>query len=86
MAVRGNSAAHPTPTSGISHSRDTFRSRLAYAINFCEVYYDFYRADGEELAGAAVRDWWGAGITCRDDISPSLWQSANWWTDSSWVS
>jgi predicted nucleic acid-binding protein len=40
------------------------------------VYYDFYRADGEELAGAAVRDLWRAGITCRDDISPSFWQSA----------
>jgi hypothetical protein len=56
--------------------QDAAHQCLAHAINFCEVYYDFYRTDGEELAGAAVRDLWGVGIICRDDISPSFWQSA----------
>jgi predicted nucleic acid-binding protein len=28
------------------------------------------------LTDAAVRDLWRAGISCRDDLSPSFWQSA----------
>jgi predicted nucleic acid-binding protein len=56
--------------------QDPAHQCFAHAINFCEVYYDFYRADGGELTDAAVRDLWRAGISCRDDLSPSFWQSA----------
>ena len=51
--------------------QDTAHQCLAHAINFCEVYYDFYRADGEQLAGAAVRDLWRAGIATARGTSTS---------------
>jgi len=49
---------------------------FAHAINLCEVYYDFFRASGEEVARAAVRDLEAVGIQIREEFSTAFWQAA----------
>jgi PIN domain nuclease of toxin-antitoxin system len=49
---------------------------LVHAVNLCEVYYDFYRANGEEVARAATADLLLAGVQLRDDLSMDFWQAA----------
>ena len=56
--------------------KDPAHQCLAHAINLCEVYYDFYRAEGQTVAGAALRDLEAAGVARREDISPSFCQAA----------
>jgi predicted nucleic acid-binding protein len=49
---------------------------LAHALNLCEVYYDFYRANGEIAARDAINDIFALGVEIRDDISTEFWQAA----------
>ena len=56
--------------------RDPANQCLAHAINLCEVYYDFHRAEGEAVAEQALRDLEAAGVTRREDISPAFCQAA----------
>jgi len=49
---------------------------LAHALNLCEVYYDFYRANGETAARDAMRDILALGVQLRSDLSIDFWQAA----------
>lgn len=49
---------------------------LVHALNLCEVYYDFYRANGETAARDAMRDIFSLGVQLRSDLSIDFWQSA----------
>ena len=55
---------------------NTANQCFAHAINLCEVYYEFHRAEGEAVAGEAMRDLQAAGIARREDIAPSFCQAA----------
>jgi predicted nucleic acid-binding protein len=55
---------------------DSTNQSLAHALNLCEVYYDFYRVSGAEVATEAVRDLMAVGVQLRDDMSPEFWQTA----------
>jgi hypothetical protein len=49
---------------------------LAHALNLCEVYYDFYRAGGREVATEAISDLAAVGVQLRHDMSVGFWQTA----------
>ena len=49
---------------------------LVHALNLCEVYYDFYRANGEVAARDAMRDMFALGVQLRSDLSIQFWQKA----------
>jgi predicted nucleic acid-binding protein len=49
---------------------------LAHGLNLCEVYYDFYRSNGETAAQDAVRDMFALGVQIRSDLSIDFWQMA----------
>ena len=49
---------------------------FAHAINLCEVYYDFFRAAGEQVAQEAIQDLEAVGVNTRADLSPAFWQAA----------
>ncbi len=46
---------------------------LAHALNFCEVYYDFYRAGGRSIAADAIADLRGLGVVERSDMDAEFW-------------
>lgn len=48
---------------------------FAHALNLCEVYYDFSRANGDETAEAAVSDLLGMGVAERGDMEPHFWRA-----------
>lgn len=50
---------------------------VAHAINLCEVYYDFIRANkDEETARGAIADLQSIGIITTEDMDSSFWQEA----------
>lgn len=49
---------------------------LAHTLNLCEVYYDFYRSNGEMAARDAINDILALGVQVRDDLSSEFWQAA----------
>lgn len=49
---------------------------IAHAINLCEVYYDFIRAQNEETARGAIADLQATGIITTEDMDSSFWQEA----------
>ncbi len=55
---------------------DPSHSCLAHALNLCEVYYDFYRANGEAAARDAMNDVFALGVQLRNDLSAEFWQAA----------
>lgn len=55
---------------------DSMHEPLAHALNLCEVYYDFYRASGADVADGAVQDLMRVGVRIRSDISPEFWKAA----------
>lgn len=48
----------------------------AHAINLCEVYYDFLRAEDEETAKDAIADLISLGVEIRQDLDTAFWQEA----------
>ena len=51
-------------------------SCLAHAINLCEVFYDFLRSDGEDVAVAAIDDLRTIGLGAREDMDEAFWRQA----------
>ena len=43
------------------------------SLNLCEVYYDFYRANGETAGRDAVSDIFALGVQLRNDLSMDFW-------------
>lgn len=48
----------------------------AHSLNLCEVFYDFRRSGGEQIAQQALGDLLALDIHARDDFSPEFWQAA----------
>ena len=48
---------------------------FVHAMNLCEVYYDFYRSQGEAAASAVVDEFLQLGLILRSDLSREFWQS-----------
>ena len=49
---------------------------IAHAVNVCEVFYDFYRDHGEEIAQEQIRRIQDIGVEIRNDMDPAFWQQA----------
>ncbi len=49
---------------------------LVHAINACEIYYDLYRRDGEEIADGLREVLVGYGFEMVEDMPFSLWKAA----------
>jgi uncharacterized protein with PIN domain len=49
---------------------------IVHAINACEVYYDLYRRDGEEIADGVREVLEGYGFEVDGELPPALWQAA----------
>jgi uncharacterized protein with PIN domain len=49
---------------------------LVHAINVCEVYYDLYRRDGEEIANGVKDVLEGYGFELVEEIPSILWKTA----------
>ncbi len=49
---------------------------FAHALNLCEVYYDFRRAEGEHVAQAALTTLTSLRIASREDMDATFWQDA----------
>ncbi len=49
---------------------------LVHAINVCEVYYDLFRRDGEEIADGVREVLKGYGFEIVEDLPFSLWKTA----------
>jgi PIN domain nuclease of toxin-antitoxin system len=45
-----------------------------HALNFCEVYYDFWRTSSQETAESAIADLIGLGIEERNDMDSEFWR------------
>lgn len=55
---------------------DSQNECFVHAANLCEVFYDFRRGGGEDVAQSALRDLHLAGLVLRDDMDEDLWQAA----------
>ena len=49
-------------------------TRIAHAINLCEVYYDFFRSSDEMTAKSAIADLENLGLIVREDMDRAFWQ------------
>lgn len=49
---------------------------LVHAINVCEVYYDLYRRDGEEIANGVKEVLEGYGFEVVEEVPSTLWKTA----------
>jgi uncharacterized protein with PIN domain len=49
---------------------------VVHAINVCEVYYDLYRRDGEEIADGVEEILGGYGFELDEETPSSLWRAA----------
>jgi predicted nucleic acid-binding protein len=48
---------------------------FAHALNLCEVYYDFSRANGEDAAQGAIDDLLALDVAERSDMEPHFWRA-----------
>jgi PIN domain nuclease of toxin-antitoxin system len=55
---------------------DPANTCFVHAINLCEVFYDFHRAEGEVAAQDAIRTLTGLRIVIREDMDSAFWQEA----------
>ncbi len=49
---------------------------MAHAVNLCELYYDFLRAEGENVAIEAINDLEKFGLIFREDMDLEFWKEA----------
>lgn len=49
---------------------------LIHSLNLCEVYYDFWRSGGEEIAGSMIEDLQKMDVIIRNDLMMDFWQQA----------
>ncbi len=49
---------------------------VAHVLNLCEVFYDFHRASGQDVALDAVRDLARIGVAESAEMSTEFWQAA----------
>ena len=49
---------------------------IVHAINVCEVYYDLYRRDGEEIADGVNEILASYGFELVEDLPSTLWKTA----------
>lgn len=49
---------------------------LVHAINVCEIYYDVFRRDGEEIADGVKEILEGYGFELIEEVPPALWKAA----------
>jgi uncharacterized protein with PIN domain len=49
---------------------------LVHAINACEIYYDLFRRDGEEIADGVREVLEGYGFEVVENLTFSLWKTA----------
>jgi uncharacterized protein with PIN domain len=47
---------------------------MIHSVNLCEVYYDFYRSDGESFAESIVSDLQQARVVFRFDLTGEFWR------------
>ncbi len=47
---------------------------MAHAVNLCEVYYDYLRAEGEEAAREALQILAVDGLLVREDMDEPFWK------------
>jgi PIN domain nuclease of toxin-antitoxin system len=47
---------------------------VAHAVNLCEVFYDFYRASGPDIAVEALSDLARVGVVENAQITRDFWQ------------
>lgn len=47
---------------------------MIHSINICEVYYDFWRSDGESFAENLVKDLQNTGVQIRSDLTGDFWR------------
>jgi PIN domain nuclease of toxin-antitoxin system len=59
-----------------SYVRDDNIPCQAHSINLCEVYYNFCRVGGEDIATGAIADLKALGIIERNDFDLEFWQEA----------
>jgi len=45
-----------------------------HAINACEIYYDFYRDQGQSVAAGIIQELVALGVLIRSDLSQEFWQ------------
>jgi len=47
---------------------------MAHAVNLCEVYYDFLKAESKDVANEAIWDIKKQGLIFREDMDSGFWQ------------
>ncbi|MEP7235554.1 MAG: PIN domain-containing protein [Ignavibacteriota bacterium] len=47
-----------------------------HALNLCEIYYDFYRAEGSQIADEVLQIVGELGIHITEDMDEILWKEA----------
>jgi len=47
---------------------------MAHAVNLCEVYYDFLKAENENVAKETINDLEKYGLIFREDMDQEFWQ------------
>src|SRR5687768_7000812 len=55
---------------------DSGNTCFAHALNMCEVYYDFLRAEDEQAAIVAVEGLVTLGVVIREDMDAPFWKDA----------
>ncbi|MEP7351867.1 MAG: type II toxin-antitoxin system VapC family toxin [Acidobacteriota bacterium] len=55
---------------------DRTNTCFAHSVNLCEVYYDFHRSHGAEVASHVIEDLYAAGVRQRNEIDDAFWQKA----------
>jgi predicted nucleic acid-binding protein len=53
---------------------DPDSSCFAHAVNLCELFYDFRRAESEDAAQRALSTLASLNVICREDMDSTFWQ------------